>query len=131
VFSNLKPWILIVVTDMDDEEKRRLEALPWKHAGYRVFSRWMASDPAFFIVRRFGALNARVILCLQDEIAKHEEELDALDIRFRADDKLDDTNNGSFRNDPCEERKKLIEETLREKLAKYSRLHTRGLFATI
>ncbi|KAI9770037.1 MAG: hypothetical protein M1839_003301 [Geoglossum umbratile] len=106
---------------MDDAEKRRLEDLPWKHAGYRVFSRWMASDPAFFIVRRFGALNARVILCLQDEIAKHEEELDALDRHFRADALPDDTNNGSFRNDPCMERKKLIEETLRGKLAKYNK----------
>jgi hypothetical protein len=114
---------------MNQSRQDPLEALPWKHAGYRVFSRWVASDPAFFIVRRFGALNARVILCLQDEIAGHEEELDRLDKMYRGDMMPDDTNNGSFRNDPCKERKKLVEATLREKLAKYSRLNTYGVHA--
>ncbi|KAI9868671.1 MAG: hypothetical protein M1813_004521 [Trichoglossum hirsutum] len=108
---------------MDRSEQDLLEELPWKHVGYRVFSRWIASDPALFIVRRFGALNTRVILCLQDEIARHEEELDRLDEKFRQAEP-DDTNNGSFRNDPCQDRKILIEKTLRKKLAKYSRSRT-------
>lgn len=32
---------------------------PWKYTGNRVFTRWVASDQAFSIVRRFGTLNTR------------------------------------------------------------------------
>jgi len=95
------------------------EELPWKHVGYKIFSRWVASDQAFFIVRRFGALNARVVLSLQDEIVELEEQLDAMD--EHASNLPDDTvHNGSFRVDPLDARKKLVRDTLPEKLAKYS-----------
>src|SRR5262245_28352186 len=57
------------------EEKEK----PWKYIGYKVFSRWIASDPAFFVVRRFATLNARVALSLQDEIVQLEEKLDYMD----------------------------------------------------
>lgn len=35
----------------------------------------MASDDDFFIIRRFGITNARVILWMQNEIAKKERKL--------------------------------------------------------
>jgi hypothetical protein len=108
---------------MSDAGVTDMERWPWKHAGYRVFSRWVASDPAFFIVRRFGALNARVILCLQDEIAELEEKLNEFDDEYKAREKPNDTNNGSFRRDPCGDRKELVKVTLHEKLLKYSRLY--------
>jgi hypothetical protein len=53
-----------------DEQK-----LPWKYIGHKVFSRWIASDQTFFVMRRFGALNARVALSLQDEIVELEANL--------------------------------------------------------
>jgi hypothetical protein len=52
---------------------------PWKYVGYKTFSRWMASDSAFLVVRRFGALNARIALSMQDEIVQLEEQL----LRYR------------------------------------------------
>jgi len=39
----------------------------------------MASDSAFMVVRRFGALNTRIALSLQDEIVQLEQELDDID----------------------------------------------------
>ncbi|KAI9766052.1 MAG: hypothetical protein M1840_006759 [Geoglossum simile] len=98
----------------------KLDKWPWKYAGYRVFSRWVTSDPAFFIVRRFGSLNARVILCLQNEIVMLEKELDTLDHEYIGEDRPNNTNNGSFWEDPSEERRKLICGTLRTKLAEYN-----------
>ncbi|KAI9853666.1 MAG: hypothetical protein M1813_002026 [Trichoglossum hirsutum] len=93
---------------------------PYKYIGYRVFSRWVASDDAFFIVRRFGALNARVMLALQDKIAGLEEELGDMDEVFSGKEASNNINNGTFRNDPFSDRKILIEETLPEMLMRYS-----------
>jgi hypothetical protein len=105
-----------------EEENRREREQPWKYVGYKVFSRWMASDRAFFIVRRFGALNARVALSLQDEIAELEEKLDFMDREYSSPDRPD-LNNGSLRDDPFVEegdRRQLVREILPQKLAKYS-----------
>src|ERR1700722_559445 len=54
---------------------------PWKYTGYRVFSQFIASDNDFFVLRRFGTLNARVILALQDQLSKLEEDLEEIDNR--------------------------------------------------
>jgi hypothetical protein len=51
---------------------------PWKYTGYRIFSRWMATDNDFLIVRRFGNLNARIILSMQDDIVQLEEQLNLI-----------------------------------------------------
>lgn len=51
----------------------------WKYAGYPAFARWMASSNDFFVLRRFDALNARVLLRLQDQIAELEDKLKAVD----------------------------------------------------
>jgi len=104
-----------------EREKRETEK-PWKYVGYKVFSRWMASDQTFFIMRRFGALNARVALSLQDEIVELEEQLDFMDKEYSSPD-VADVNNGSFRDDPFigpGDRLDLVRNILPEKLAKYS-----------
>lgn len=104
------------------EERERKQ--PWKYIGYKVFSRWMASDQTFFILRRFGALNARVALSLQDEIVELEEKLNFMDKEYSSTE-WPDVNNGSFRDDPFaniqDDRGNLVRNTLPEKLAKYSK----------
>lgn len=101
------------------EEKEK----PWKYIGYRVFSRWVASDPSFFVLRRFGTLNARVALSLQDEIAELEERLDHMDKKY-SDRDTDDVHNGTFREDQFSigeySRAQLVRQILPEKLARYS-----------
>lgn len=97
---------------------------PWKYVGYRILSRWLASDDAFFMVRRFGALNARVALSMQDEIVQLEEQLDTIDRALSRPDVDKSINNGSFRHDVSKERVKLVKETIPEALTKYSQSYT-------
>lgn len=52
---------------------------PWKYTGYKKYSWFLASDDHFMIFRRFGTLNARIILALQDELSVAEEKLKKLD----------------------------------------------------
>ncbi|KFY07881.1 hypothetical protein V492_06736 [Pseudogymnoascus sp. VKM F-4246] len=79
------------------------EDCTWKYAGYPQFSRWVASDQAWFITRRFSTLNARTILLLQSKIVNLENKLNDLDRLFsRPKEQMDDedeTHNGSFRLD--------------------------------
>ncbi|OCL12968.1 hypothetical protein AOQ84DRAFT_131338 [Glonium stellatum] len=101
---------------------------PARYLGYRVFSKWVASDQTYFIVRKFPALNVRVILSLQDEIVKLEQELNTLDedwSRERLPGGIqhpdpDTIHNGTFRQDDVQERTELIER-LTKKLKNYSR----------
>ena len=105
-----------------DYDQRTADESLWKYVGYRVFAKWLVPDQSFFIVRRFGALNVRVILALQDEIVELEDKLNALDRYYsRKDDFSNDTHNGSFRYDPFEDRRNLVENILPEKLARYSK----------
>ncbi|KAF2790450.1 hypothetical protein K505DRAFT_340422 [Melanomma pulvis-pyrius CBS 109.77] len=100
------------------EEKEK----PWKYIGYKVFSRWVASDPSFFVLRRFGTLNARVALSLQDEIAQLEEKLDYMDKKY-SDREIPDAHNGTFRDEPFtgdDDRQALVRDVLPGKLAKYN-----------
>ncbi|KAH5407360.1 hypothetical protein HBI46_188320 [Parastagonospora nodorum] len=101
------------------EEKEK----PWKYIGYKVFSRWIASDPSFLIFRKFGALNARVALSLQDEIVQLEERLDHMD-RIYSDRDTPDAHNGTIRDDPFrsdgDDRHALVTEILPEKLSRYN-----------
>jgi len=104
------------VTQLETHEK------PWKYIGYKVFSRWVASDPSFFILRRFGALNVRVALSLQDEIVQLEEKLDYMDKRY-SDRDIPDVHNGTFRDEAFtgdDDRQALVKDVLPEKLTKYS-----------
>ena len=98
---------------------------PWKYAGYRIFSKWLASDGAFLMVRRFGALNARIALSMQDEIVQLEEELDDIDEALSKKEIDREMNNGSFRNDPWKDRDDLVKRRIPEALIKYSKFtHT-------
>jgi len=69
------------VEQQADEIFRRNHA--YKYYGYPDFCRFMASDNDFFLLRRFGELNARVLLKMQFEIARLEKTLIALDAECR------------------------------------------------
>jgi hypothetical protein len=93
---------------------------PRKYIGYRVFSRWMASDQAFFNLRRFGTLNTRVLLSMQDEIVELEDRINFMDEEYSRRDYTEEVDNGTFRDDPFGDRRELITKILPEKLARYS-----------
>ncbi|KAF8854272.1 hypothetical protein BDZ45DRAFT_656876 [Acephala macrosclerotiorum] len=103
----------------DYTDKDVLKA-PWKYIGYRVFSKWIASDQSFFIVRRFGALQARVVLSLQDEIVRMEEELDSMDKAYSRKAVPSVVDNGSFRNDPWNNERGNAIKNISEKLKYYN-----------
>jgi hypothetical protein len=110
----------LCIPDYPDYNDGDIRKAPWKYSGYRVFSKWLASDQSFLITRRFGALQARVLLSLQDEIVKLEEELDSMDKAYSRKAVPDVVDNGSFRNDPWNERQETITK-LGEKLRSYSK----------
>jgi hypothetical protein len=89
----------------------------WKYTGYRQFSRFTASSPDFFLVRRFDVLNARVALNLQDQLSELEERLEAMDILYSRKEARD-VNNGTFR-DELPDRAALLAE-IQSKLVQYS-----------
>ena len=84
-----------------------VDAKAWKYLGYQSFSAFVASDNEFFVLRKFGALSARVLLALQDELSRLEEQLEALEMRVREKD-APDIHNGSFRQETQENRKALV-----------------------
>jgi len=101
--------------------EKELYTRPWQHIGYRIFSQWGASDDDFFVMRRFGALNTRVILKLQDDIAKLENELSVLE---KENSRVGGpaVNNGSFRHDRIGRRGEILNDCY-VKLKEYSTLH--------
>ena len=104
--------------DATRPSEEELRKKPWKYVGYKSFSEWAASDNDFFVVRRFGALNTRVILKLQDDISILEEKLEKLEADNRRTGG-EAMNNGSFRHDMVEERRGLTE-NIKNKLKEYS-----------
>ena len=93
---------------ISEEEKLKK---PWKYEGYPGFSKWMASSDDFFLCRRFGELNARAILLMQDRIARKEEELHRMDCDAQnGPDDLGDSS--SLRFEPRMEREKLLDELI-------------------
>ncbi|KAN0089943.1 hypothetical protein V8E51_018522 [Hyaloscypha variabilis] len=68
----------------------------WKFVGYPGFCEYSALDDNFLLLRRFGALNARVLLDLQLRIHQYESELYHLDQACRDDP---NENDGSTRMD--------------------------------
>lgn len=90
----------------------------WKEIGYRGYSAFLASDNDFMVFRRYGTLNARLLLYLQDQIAVLEGDLEKLEAAH-ADPAAADVNNGSFRQDPIPGRKILLDKIL-EKVKEYS-----------
>jgi len=82
---------------------------PWRMLGYPAFSKWTASCDDFFLVRRFGATAARVILMLQDQLTYLEEEIHKQDKSSR-EGPSEKANSGTFRHDPRPERIELLEQ---------------------
>jgi len=108
--------------DCENDIRNTPERSPWKFIGYKVFTRWLASDNSLFIFRRFGALNARVALAMQNELVDLEEQLQLLDDAASSPTSHWNVNNGSFRHDPLEERQHLVTKELPNKLTAYSKL---------
>lgn len=98
--------------------KEEIQQKPWKYLGYRAFSEFIASDNDFFVIRRFGTLNARIILALQDQLSQLEETLNKLDTKYSQVD-WQDVNNGSFREDTQADRRTIISD-IRTALLEYS-----------
>lgn len=98
----------------------QLRKRPWQYFGYPAFCDWSASDNDLFVLRRFKALNTRVLLRMQDSISQLEEELIEIDAE-NSQMGSSPVNNGSFRDEMVERREEiLIEAGL--KLKEYSKL---------
>ena len=89
-----------------------IDVKPWKYVGYQSFSAFVASDNDFFVLRRFGALSARVLLSLQDQLSHLERDLKTLEESVREKD-APDVHNGSFRQETREDRKALVAQAQR------------------
>jgi hypothetical protein len=90
---------------------------PWKYIGYKGYTDFVALENDFYIVRRYGARNARIALALQDQVAVLEEELERLDKQYSRVE-AEDINNGSFRDD-ADDRIELLMQ-IHKKVVEYS-----------
>ena len=82
----------------------------WKFVGYPGFSNLMASSNDCFAVRRFGALNIRVLLRLQNEIVIKERALSAIDESSKGQFEDGERGCGSFRLDADGARAELLDD---------------------
>jgi hypothetical protein len=98
----------------------------WKDIGYRGYYEFLASDNDFMVFRRYGTLNAGLLLYLQDQIAVHEGELRFLE-DSHADTDAADVHNGSFQQDMVPERKVLLDKIL-AKVEEYSKSSVLSFF---
>lgn len=106
---------------MEGPSKEEVQKQPWKYVGYRRYSEFVSSDSDLLIFRRFGTLNARFGLLLQDRISFLEHELDELDKQYSKRG-TDPINNGTIRDD-MEDREALLKD-IAYHLDKYSRYPT-------
>jgi hypothetical protein len=114
----------ITFHELPEEEKRANRP---RFEGYRVFTRWIASDQTYFLIRKFTSLNVRIILSLQDEIVELEQQLTELDEDWSRDPLPASVNypipnlihNGTFRQDVATMRTQLLT-SLTEKVFYYS-----------
>jgi hypothetical protein len=104
---------------MGDPTEAEIQEKPWRYIGYRLFSEWSASSDDFFVVRRFSSLATRLILRMQWEITKLENELAGMD-KMRMFEIDQDVNNGAFEYDD-EERKEVLDK-LAERLKPYCKI---------
>ena len=108
--------------DYSRQPPNEVELKPWKYLGYKTFSKVIASDHDFLIFRKFGTASARVILLLQDRVSELEERLNCLDDECSSRES-GDLNNGSFRDEPMQERADLLAD-LHRALTEYCKLHS-------
>ena len=90
--------------------------------GYPALSSFMSSSHDTFIVRRFGALGARVVLLLQYKISRLEAQLHHEDQICRLSSGIAEADNGTFEGDPSQKRIKLMEE-ITDALERYREMH--------
>lgn len=114
--STTETFVTIDATD-DQPTQEEIQRKPWKFIGYEGYSKFIASDNDFLILRRFGVLSARVALSLQDEIVELEERLEQCDAAYSGRD-AEDVNNGTFRDD-LPDRKQLLR-VIGKKITRYS-----------
>jgi hypothetical protein len=101
--------------------EREILEKPWKYVGYDGYSKFLASDDDFMVFRRFGNLNTRIALVLQDKVSVLEESLVALDARY-SQKAMSDLNNGTIR-DELPDRQSVIDDIV-VALHKYSKRGT-------
>lgn len=97
---------VLPITTMEEPLPEEVEKQSWKYVGYRRYTELISSDSDLLISRRFGTLNARVGLLLQDKISRLEQKLMSLDNEHSRRD-ADPINNGTLRDD-IEEREALL-----------------------
>lgn len=105
-----------------DITREDVHGKPWKYVGYKGYANLISLDNDFFILRRFGALNARVALLLQDKIVELEAQLKELDAWYSS-KSAGDFDNGTFRGD-LEDRSGLLDqiESALKRYSKFQRL---------
>lgn len=108
------PLLQPVLPPLTSEEIKRA---PWRYVGYSGFSKWMASSNDYLVIRRFDSLATRVILLLQWELTKLEDQLAKLDFKLSR-EVVKDLHNGCFELD-LDERLKLIRD-IGTKLKEYN-----------
>lgn len=109
-------------TSEPEPSVEEIEHKPWKFIGYKGYTDFIASEDDFHIFRRFGTLNTRISLLLQDEISALEDRLLELD-KASTQRSAGDSNNGTMRNDPLFERATLLQD-ISQKIHRYSRSPT-------
>ncbi|GAB1311867.1 hypothetical protein MFIFM68171_02077 [Madurella fahalii] len=92
---------------------------PRECIGYKDFTAFLSSDDDFFVLRRFDQLHARVLLVLQDNLVKIEEDIDELDQQPIACN-ASGAGGGTIRQD-LPERKELLD-SAHKKLREYDEL---------
>jgi hypothetical protein len=98
--------------------QEEIERKPWKYVGYKGYTKFIASESDFFILRRFTAASIRVALYLQDQVATLVKDLEEID-RRSSQKSAPDYHNGSFRYDENEERQDILVR-LHTKMTEYS-----------
>lgn len=111
-------------TENTPPSEEEIQRKPWKFIGYKGYTEFISSEDDWFVLRRFGTLNVRVALALQDEISVLEEQLEELDGSY-SQRESPDRHNGRFRGD-VEDRRALTE-LISDKLYKYSEYTTHSV----
>ncbi|KAI0197873.1 hypothetical protein F4808DRAFT_437863 [Astrocystis sublimbata] len=96
-----------MASTMQEPTLDEIQLQPWRYISYKRYAEFLSSDGDLLIFRRFGALNARIGLLLQDRVSELEERLAALEKEYSRDS--DPINSGSLRDD-MPERQDLLNE---------------------
>ncbi|KAI1325975.1 hypothetical protein F5Y16DRAFT_400845 [Xylariaceae sp. FL0255] len=107
-------------SDSAEPTRDEIEKQPWKYVGYKRYAEFLASDDDLLIFRRFGTLNARIGLLLQDKITVLEQNLKHVDDAC-SDRNTEPINNGTFRDDVGKKKSLEIPEYEAKNVSYYSK----------